>query len=725
MIMKNNRDSILGKIIYMTETLQNSGLKDEAVEKSKEELAAISKYLGMDEISAIFFSIIFVLQNQREESVNLHDIAEFLGYSFLYILEYRKNISLLEENGLIYMQARRNVSPHPENNGYNICGTILNNVIDGDPILKVEREEETTERIFGEIQSLQDYYFHGDVGDFSEYKRQLLTLEKKYAKNKVISKIQRLFSDDFDSRSFLYYYCITLINGSEPQGSNRRYGYCETKAYTLIRPGSRSKRKKLLTIERNDVLLTDGLLQAAYQDTDEYFRGRKMLNRTFKLTSDGIKRLFGAEAKNYLDENKNETELDKTINALAILADIYESSSVPRFHKCDQLRKEEESKQDLTFIKSLQCSLKNESHRFFLYDCTHDFLEGNESCLCNTLNDMYGHDDRYFSELRLFLEEKHPLLIHGFLEIDKNEVVEQTTITLGDKTIDMLYGKNSDLYKRSSITKNVLAPEKLKEKKLFYSEEVQKQIDMLTKSFNQKKLEAMQARLEKKALPKGIAILFYGAPGTGKTETVYQLAKKTNRKVLHVDISESKSMWFGESEKRIKKIFTDYARLCRECKKHKENTPILLFNEADALISKRKDVTTGNCAQTENAIQNILLEELEKLEGIMIATTNLCENMDGAFERRFLFKIKYEKPSLQARTNIWLSKMPELDQKNAELLAGEFDFSGGEIDNIVRKCEMNEILKGTHPCYEELVELCKNERLGGHETHGMGFRCVV
>ena len=172
-----------------------------------------------------------------------------------------------------------------------------------------------------------------------------------------------------------------------------------------------------------------------------------------------------------------------------------------------------------------------------------------------------------------------------------------------------------------------------------------------------------------------------------------------------------------------KKIFTYYARLCKDCKKHRENTPILLFNEADALISKRKDVTSGNVAQTENAMQNILLEQLEKLDGIMIATTNLCENMDSAFERRFLFKVKYEKPSLQARTNIWMNKMPKLAQYDAERLAGEFDFSGGEIDNIVRKCEMNEIISGKQPAYEELVELCKNERLDKQEGRSVGFRC--
>ena len=112
---------------------------------------------------------------------------------------------------------------------------------------------------------------------------------------------------------------------------------------------------------------------------------------------------------------------------------------------------------------------------------------------------------------------------------------------------------------------------------------------------------------------------------------------------------------------------------------------------------------------------------MEKLEGIMIATTNLCENMDKAFERRFLFKVKYEKPSLQARENIWRTKMNNLGAEDITKLAKEFDFSGGEIDNIVRKCEMNEIIKGTQPDYEEIVELCKTERLENAKEHRMGF----
>ncbi len=118
-----------------------------------------------------------------------------------------------------------------------------------------------------------------------------------------------------------------------------------------------------------------------------------------------------------------------------------------------------------------------------------------------------------------------------------------------------------------------------------------------------------------------------------------------------------------------------------DCIKEKkgELMPILLFNEADALISKRKNDISGNCTQTENAIQNIILEELENLKGIFIATTNFASNMDPAFERRFLFKINFENPSTEAKTSIWMNKLTWLDEKTASEFARGYDFSGGQM----------------------------------------------
>ena len=219
----------------------------------------------------------------------------------------------------------------------------------------------------------------------------------------------------------------------------------------------------------------------------------------------------------------------------------------------------------------------------------------------------------------------------------------------------------------------------------------------------------LRKQLEEKGMQKGIAALLYGPPGTGKTESVMQVAKATGRAIYHVDISSTKSCWFGESEKLIKEVFKRYEDICE----HSEKRPILLFNEADGIFSKRKDTDSSNVAQTENTIQNIILEEMERLDGILIATTNMAENLDGAFERRFLFKIKFDKPTLEARKNIWLSKMPSLSYDNAGILATSFPYSGGEIDNIVRKATIMEVLGGKELEIQDLKRLCREEKLHG------------
>jgi SpoVK/Ycf46/Vps4 family AAA+-type ATPase len=92
-------------------------------------------------------------------------------------------------------------------------------------------------------------------------------------------------------------------------------------------------------------------------------------------------------------------------------------------------------------------------------------------------------------------------------------------------------------------------------------------------------------------------------------------------------------------KKIIKQVFKDY----KSYAKGLQATPILFFNEADAIIAKRKELNFSNVSDTENRIQNILLEEFENFEGILIATTNLVNNMDNAFERRFLFKVEFKK----------------------------------------------------------------------------------
>ena len=376
---------------------------------------------------------------------------------------------------------------------------------------------------------------------------------------------------------------------------------------------------------------------------------------------------------------------------------------------------------DLKFVQNLKKLIQAIDLRTFFYECCDDFItnmRGHESDLESTLSDIYDSMRARMGAATDLINGKHPLLEADLIEKSDGNFISDITIKLTDKGKELFLEDDVQLYsKKGSKDKKLELPEDIKEKQMFYAPELKQKIDFLAQSLMEENFVNLQKRLEKESMPKGVAVIFYGAPGTGKTETAMQIARKTGRKVYHVDISASKSCWFGESEKIIKRIFTDYAAMCRD----EVQKPILLFNEADALFSRRKDVSSSSVAQTENAIQNIILEELEKLDGILIATTNLADNLDPAFERRFIFKLKFDKPTLEAKQSIWQSKLVWLAEDQCRKLATDYDFSGGEIDNIVRKVVMDEVISGNRPDFNFVLDQCKNEKFMSSKHAKVGF----
>ena len=260
--------------------------------------------------------------------------------------------------------------------------------------------------------------------------------------------------------------------------------------------------------------------------------------------------------------------------------------------------------------------------------------------------------------------------------------------------------------------------ENITPKKLFYGEKINTQIAELGQLLEDENYNQIRTRMKDTGFRCGFTCLFYGAPGTGKTETVLQLAKQTGRDILQVNISQIKSMWVGESEKNIKQVFDHYRSKVKESK----ITPILLFNEADAIIGKRKEGADGAVDKMENSIQNIILQEMETLDGILIATTNLAQNMDKAFERRFLYKIKFEKPTLEARINIWHEMIPTLKEDDLRILASKYDFSGGQIENIARHYTIKNILHGeVQNVVGQLSAICESEKVETGQKRKIGF----
>ncbi|MBI9037737.1 MAG: AAA family ATPase [Bacteroidales bacterium] len=345
-------------------------------------------------------------------------------------------------------------------------------------------------------------------------------------------------------------------------------------------------------------------------------------------------------------------------------------------------------------------------------------LSGKESTdIGRALEGIYDNPSKRLKYMQRILSRDNVLVKNNLIEIVEARFFNDTEIKLTDNSLNILNECDIKLFVNKKKKENILSPHEIPFRKLIFSESEMRQLFLLKDLLDDVKLRETQKRLIDKNLPKGVTALLHGVSGTGKTEIVKQIAKETNRELMKVEISQSKSMWFGESEKVIKRIFTDYKSFAKDC----ERMPILLFNEADAIISKRRELGNSSVAQTENAIQNILLEELENFDGILIATTNLANNLDSAFERRFLFKIQFHKPNTTVRAKIWKSKLPFLEIKDCNLLADKFDFSGGQIDNVLRKNEIHEIIHGEKVNLENLMVFCSEETLG-NKIMKIGFK---
>ncbi len=329
-----------------------------------------------------------------------------------------------------------------------------------------------------------------------------------------------------------------------------------------------------------------------------------------------------------------------------------------------------------------------------------------------TIDNLYPEDfdcDYLRHELR---NGTHTLMQGGYIEHkcdDGQANGEQYMLTRKAKT-ELLSAYKPSRSKCRRQTPNgrfLKSHTAIKEKSLFFNTTEQEQIQRLTSLLSTENLPAVQQRLEEQGMRKGFACLFYGAPGTGKTETVLQIARQTGRDLMQVDIAGLRDKWVGESEKNIKEVFARYRALCN----NSEVMPILFFNEADAIINKRSENVEHSVDKMDNAMQNIILQEIEDLDGILIATTNLTSNLDTAFERRFIYKIEFHKPDTDVKTMIWRSMLKDISVDDARQLASHFDFSGGQIENIARKRTVDYILSGKFASLTEIEDYCRAELL--------------
>lgn len=366
--------------------------------------------------------------------------------------------------------------------------------------------------------------------------------------------------------------------------------------------------------------------------------------------------------------------------------------------------------------------LRDSEQRIFYYLC-HRFVSwGDKHVDFMILNDFINSSEDGQKFFRRFQSERTALQRNGLVCFGGEEgFVDKSQASLSEKVRSELFTE-VDVFCEEHIEghKDLMSCDSITAKELFYNAKEQEQVNRLECLLEEEQFKCIQLRLEEMGMRKGFNIILYGGPGTGKTETTLQIAKKTGRDIFYIDMSKLKSKWVGESEKSVKGVFNVYRNLC----KSKKVKPILFFNEADAIFGKRMENVESSAAQMLNTLQNIILQEMETIDGIMICTTNLHCNLDPAFERRFLYKIELENPGEEVRSKIWKSMLKGLEDNDYSTLARQYQFSGGQIENVTRKSTVDYILSGEKASLDTICRFCEEETFKSKEKSRtrMGFR---
>lgn len=278
---------------------------------------------------------------------------------------------------------------------------------------------------------------------------------------------------------------------------------------------------------------------------------------------------------------------------------------------------------------------------------------------------------------------------------------------LSPKAAGLLFYGHDEIIRYDEVAKyaNVIKCRDIEKKELFFSQDAQVEINNLRTMISQRGFARVKRILEKKQHATSIVSLLWGPPGTGKTEVVKQLALESGRDIILFDKAKVTGYGWGATEKYYRALFRAYNYIAEIS----ENVPILLLNEADDILSRRLTRIERALDKSENAIANILLQEIENMTGILLATTNLIDNLDPAFGRRFMFKTQLVKPDASARAKIWKYSIPELTDSEVLSLAHKFDMSGAQINNVIAKRDLAELYFEGDRGYAYIVKLCEKE----------------
>jgi len=382
-------------------------------------------------------------------------------------------------------------------------------------------------------------------------------------------------------------------------------------------------------------------------------------------------------------------------------------------------------------------SLEEQEQTIFLALLKEEYSGGDGTIRdMNSLIELISSDDYEKIKFRSLLEESSKLVSKNLIDYD--EVLTpfggiNRNFFIPDEILYKISHPTKKKSRRSKLKLNTV----IKEQDMFELISTTKTLeDVVLNDKTKETLNSLLKQVDKNVLNKlkqwGIKekrrgidarIIFYGFAGTGKTLTALALAKSLKREVLSFDCSKILSMYVGESEKNVRNIFDTYKDLVEKTK----SEPVLLLNEADQFLSARSSGSNSGSEKMHNQMQNIFLEQIERFDGILIATTNLLESIDTAFSRRFNYKIEFKKPTLKQREELWKKLLPEKlplsDDFDLEQLLS-YELTGGQIELVIKntayKVALDEEPIFTVEAFKDQIE---KELKGNFDSENkMGFK---
>jgi len=487
----------------------------------------------------------------------------------------------------------------------------------------------------------------------------------------------------------------------------------KTNFETLSRHYNLSPLSVISLMDEIEVLAQRGFIRKNIRSRDREHSYKDIYYRVPNQIIDGIRK-----KDHSIVVKKTKFDLPVLLEEIYRISEERENKIISTRQLADDVTKLIDANKDKDFIKYVDSTISQPINQCIALVLAYKNISGSpEVELSEFADDIFDNVGDQFKFTKGINQQIHELIKKDIIQQHKNEI-GFNIIQLSNATVQKLYGEEDRTIKQEVQSSMLIKPASIKAKRLYFNSNLQQDIDALYKALSNRNFNQLRRQLAGRNFNSGITVLLYGASGVGKTEVTYQIAKKTHREILMVDLSETHSKWFGESEKLVKKLFDDYRLASKEAK----NCPILMINEVDGLLSKRMDL--GNHAtssdQVRNTIQNIILQELEFFDGILIATTNLTVNLDKAFDRRFLFKIRFSNPDALARYHIWKSRLPELPNQTLKEISEKYSLTGGQIENVVKKVLVNQVLaRGDQ--IESILRICSEE--AGYGTRkAIGFK---